>query len=128
MALFGGALNLDPPSDGNKKDLKAEEAANLLLAFSSPDTLHPVNGLGMGMGIGGMGGMGGGTGLTPKMVPVLGGAGVKRERRGTLESEEFDFVLDGGVREQLGKATGSGQGGPGRNGVIGKTARDILKM
>lgn len=116
IPLFGGALNLDQ-SDMPKKDLKAEEAANLLLAFSSPDTLHPVNGLGMGMG----------TGLTPKMVPVNGGlVGGKRERRGTLESDEFDFVLDGGVRDSMGRTASAG--GPGRNGVVGKTARDILKM
>ena len=113
ISLFGGALNLDNSQMGhnekNGKDMRPEEAANLLLAFSSPDVLRPVAGLQM----------------TPKMIPVEAGAGVmavgmKRERRGTLDSEEF--VLDGGL------ISGFGKGGGVRNGVIGKTARDILKM
>ena len=94
MTLFGGALNLDHKD----KDLKAEEAANVLLAFSSPDTLKPMTGLN----------------LTPKMIP----SGGSRERRLTLESE--DFVLDGGLRQ-------AGRVGA-RSGVTGKTARDILRM
>jgi len=124
ISLFGGALNLDaghaPGAMGDKgKDMRPEEAANLLLAFSSPDVLRPVTGLQM----------------TPKMIPVEAadntgsggmagmagmGIGMKRERRGTLDSEEF--VLDGGL------VSGGGKSGVGRNGIIGKTARDILKM
>jgi hypothetical protein len=112
MSLFGGALNLDNVDRQDKTNMRPEEAANLLLAFSSPDTLRPVSGMG--------------TGLTPKMVSVegVGVDGSKRERRGTLETE--DFVLDGGRR---GISTGdSGAIGGGRNGLVGKTARDILKM
>lgn len=80
-----------------------EEAANLLLAFSSPDTLRP-------------------SGSTPKMVPVVVGSG-GRERRSALESE--DFVLDGGVVREggAGKEIGSSKGM-----MVGKTARDILRM
>ncbi|KAK8850322.1 hypothetical protein IAR55_004239 [Kwoniella newhampshirensis] len=81
------------------KDMAPEEAANLLLAFSSPDTLRPQH-------------------------FVVS----QRERRSTLDSEEFS--LDGG---------GSGEGGggvkalrpetkTGNGGKIGKSARDILKM
>jgi len=109
ISLFGGALNLDNNQPDKGKDMRPEEAANLLLAFSSPDVLRPVAGLQM----------------TPKMIPVendlaVGAATAKRrERRGTLDSE--DFVLDGGL------VCGGGKGGA-RNGVIGKTARDILKM
>lgn len=120
MSLFGGALNLDhsnpnisptqsfhpkhpsPPEMPPSRDIPAEEAANLLLAFSSPDTLR---------------------GATPKIRP----AGVK-ERRSTLESEEF--VLDGGVARESargrkdGKEIETGRG----TGMVGKTARDILRM
>lgn len=106
ISLFGGALNLDAShglGTGGKDIKAAEEAANVLLAFSSPDTLKPIVGAGLGM--------------TPKMIPALPG-GV-RERRLTLESEEF--VLDGGVAEERRSH------GP-RSGVVGKTARDILKM
>ena len=107
ISLFGGALETSERQD--KANMRPEEAANLLLAFSSPDTLHPVNGMG--------------SGLTPKMVPIEGISldGPKRERRGTLETE--DFVLDGGRRGIL-----AGSSVVGRNGLVGKTARDILKM
>ena len=53
------AFRLDVTPD-KVKDMRPEEAASLLLAFSSPDTLRPVSGAT-------------GTGLTPKMVPVYGG-------------------------------------------------------
>lgn len=108
MSLFGGAINLDGIDRQDKaKDMRPEEAASLLLAFSSPDTLRPVNGMG--------------TGLTPKMVPVGQAQAGQRERRLTLDSE--DFVLDGGTR-----TASTGVVGGQRNTVIGKTARDILKM
>ena len=59
-----------------------EEAANLLLAFSSPDTLHP-------------------SGSTPKTMAVIG-----RERRSMSEAEEF--VLDGGLVKEDYKSRGKG--------------------
>jgi hypothetical protein len=110
MSLFGGALNLDQPvggkdGNGNAKQpdpsMAAEEAANLLLAFSSPDAMRPVN---FGN-------------VTPMMAAVT-----CRERRSTLESEEF--TLDDGV-------VGQGASGGVREDVrmvTGKTASDILKM
>ncbi len=124
ISLFGGALNLDhqttspsqslgfglgpipkdlSPHSEKQRDMPPEEAANLLLAFSSPDTLRP-------------------SGSTPKMVPVVVGSG-GRERRSALESE--DFVLDGGVVREggAGKEIGSSKGM-----MVGKTARDILRM
>ncbi|WVR08397.1 hypothetical protein IAU60_005452 [Kwoniella sp. DSM 27419] len=121
MSLFGGVISLDPtspvdpyrPGGGyftgypskqpspphlalpptkpiSAKDMPPEEAANLLLAFSSPDTLRPQLG-----------------------VPERPGGG--RMRRLTLDSDEF--VLD------------AGDGGGARGAeVVGKSARDILRM
>lgn len=95
-------MNLDNNGilkESSKEGMKAEEeAANVLLAFSSPDTLKPS------------------VPNMPGLIPRMNGS--MRERRLTLDSEEF--VLDGGVRE------GSRNGA--RSGVVGKTARDILKM
>ncbi|WVF68097.1 hypothetical protein IAT40_002860 [Kwoniella sp. CBS 6097] len=52
------------------KDMPPEEAANLLLAFSSPDTLGPQ---------------------------VNSGSLTTRGRRSTLDSEDFEFSLDSGA-------------------------------
>lgn len=87
ISLFGGALNLD---SSHKGSMQAEEAANVLLAFSSPDVMRPS------------------MGLTPKMVPVG-------------ERLDDEFVLDGGVAVRSVKVA------PGES-VVGKTARDILRM
>lgn len=135
FSLFGGAL--DTPLDGPTKqhpsppdltmpaphhsrdraDLAPEEAANLLLAFSSPDTLRPAK-----------------TGSTPLMsalsMPVSASQSQGRERRLTLESEEF--TLDGGVANYKHSSYSNGHHSH-RNGPVpprtqGKTARDILRM
>ena len=103
ISLFGGVLNLDmstspvrppenkhpsppemsmPPPSTEKRNMAPEEAANLLLAFSSPDTLRP-------------------SGATPRTMPVIG-----RERRSMFESEEF--VLDGGFVRENCKTGGNG--------------------
>ena len=103
ISLFGGVLNLDmttspvrpperkqrsppemsmPPPRTEKRNMAPEEAANLLLAFSSPDTLHP-------------------SGSTPKTMAVIG-----RERRSMSEAEEF--VLDGGLVKEDYKSRGKG--------------------
>ena len=124
ISLFGGALNLDhsPPIDKSRtvrvvssKDVQAEEAANVLLAFSSPDTMRPI---GMGGGGGSVGGM------TPKMIPISGGvAGPgKRERRETLESEPFMLDEDTKVDTKRIKVDG------GVTGLLGKTASEILRL
>ncbi|ORX41238.1 hypothetical protein BD324DRAFT_606846 [Kockovaella imperatae] len=110
MSLFGGALNLDTPGEKslNAKGMGAEEAANVLLAFSSPDTLRPTS-----------------VGMTPLMTPLLSDSG--RARRSTLDGEEF--VLDGGLikspetKKMLSPAHNAQQGQK-----VGKTARDILRM
>ncbi|ODO00539.1 hypothetical protein L198_02858 [Cryptococcus wingfieldii CBS 7118] len=107
--------NLSPPK--GTSDMPAEEAANLLLTFSSPDTLRPVVDPQMPQVQGG--GVGGG--------PLDGGRG----RRNTVD----DFSLDacgggGGVMGQTVKALGAGAVKAGRQGgeVVGKSVRDILKL
>jgi hypothetical protein len=127
FSLFGGAISFDsnpspevsmalgrqgppdlsmPPPRGKeaKRVPSPEEAANLLLAFSSPDTLRPVSG---------------GT-------PIFAPSG--NRRRGTLESEEF--MLDGSTPpEGQSRQHGHGHGhGHWPKTVMGKTARDILRM
>ena len=121
MSLFGGALNLDlttspsqsfdaqnrSPHSADKRDMPAEEAANLLLAFSSPDTLRP-------------------SGTTSKLAAATGGRGT--ERRSTLDSE--DFSLDGGLVRDNGEGRANEREGGKASGlgIMGKTARDILRM
>jgi hypothetical protein len=131
FSLFGGAISLDstaspevsmamssatgsgrhqgppdlsmPPPKGSKRVPSPEEAANLLLAFSSPDTLRPVSG---------------GT-------PIFAPSG----RKGTLESE--DFMLDGATDGQAHhhtQATKSHGHSNWQKTMVGKTARDILRM
>lgn len=109
MSLFGGALTFDTPHEGKNHSpcdqsnpaVPAEEAANLLLAFSSPDTMHPIGGM-------------------PLMAAVGNGANGGRERRSTLESDEF--TLDGGGKSARLEMRAGG------TVVVGKTASDILKM
>lgn len=106
------SLNRDGP-DAMGRGLNAEEAANLLLAFSSPDTLRPQGYPDM-----------------TRMVPVEGG-GVGyvdgRPRRGTLENEEFTLDAEGGagMTRETGKRVTSGYPS---TGMVGKTAKDILRM
>jgi hypothetical protein len=99
-------LSMPPPKGNEKRIPSPEEAANLLLAFSSPDTLRPVHG------------------GTPVFAPALGG------RRATLDSD--DFMLDGnGVGRGGGAARGHGHGhghGQWSRGMVGKTAKDFLRM
>lgn len=122
ISLFGGALDssaspyegptsgkqpsppdlvMPPPSSANGRDMAPEEAANLLLAISSPDTLHPTR-----------------TGTTPLMSAVSG-------RSRALESE--DFTLDGGVATATHRTTVKIEHGQ-KYRPQGKTARDILRM
>ena len=103
MSLFGGALNLDGPDRQLPKGMGAEEAANVLLAFSSPDTLRPTS-----------------VGMTPLMTPMMDG----RPRRSTLDGE--DFVLDGGVRSHDSRRNYPSHEMDQQR--VGKTARDILRM
>lgn len=125
MALFGGALTLDKDilasspadalvahnpagmggqgKDGRTLSKEQEDAANVLLAFSSPDVMRPVGY------------------MTPIVVPAESGG--RMDRRGTLDSEEF--VLDGGVISR--SEGGARKGGP-PGEIRGKTARDILRM
>ena len=129
FSLFGGAISFDNPSPEvnmakpqtgppeismpppkEKRMPSPEEAANLLLAFSSPDTLRPVHG------------------GTPVFAPSVGG------RRG-LDGD--DFMLDGNGN---GHGHGHGRGGaigprghahgpgPWPRGMVGKTAKDFLRM
>lgn len=126
FSLFGGAISLDTPTSpevkkspsdhegtakiapGEKKgDMRAEEAANLLLAFSSPDVMRPTGGLGLAM-----------------TTTSNGFSGKEeRQRRMTLETE--DFTLDGGTAKVTkGYDAFLGQ----TEGMVGKTARDILRM
>ncbi|KAK6906805.1 hypothetical protein I203_100792 [Kwoniella mangroviensis CBS 8507] len=141
MSLFGGVFNLDLPSPADSlsqrtmryspptltlpptntreklKDMPPEEAANLLLAFSSPDTLRPqVHG-----------------------VPV---GEEKRERRMTLDND--DFKLDSSNSPpQASIRIPNPQPATGvhkvksdykdaddytQSGLKGKSAMDILKM
>ena len=118
MSLFGGALNLDlPTSDkvngairgGGEKGMEVEEAASVLLAFSSPETMQPIS-----------------SGFTPMMTPIVHGL-EGRARRSTLDGE--DFVLDGGVfRSTEGRKATVSTTGSNETQRIGKTARDILRM
>ncbi|WWC98759.1 hypothetical protein V866_005652 [Kwoniella sp. B9012] len=141
MSLFGGVLNLDLPSPADSlshramryspptltlpptntreklKDMPPEEAANLLLAFSSPDTLRPqVHGIPVGE--------------------------EKRERRVTLDND--DFKLDSSNSPpQTTTRIPNPQPASGvhkvksdykdtddytQSGLKGKSAMDILKM
>ncbi|TXT11083.1 hypothetical protein VHUM_01834 [Vanrija humicola] len=109
ISLFGGALDssasplvMPPPSSANGRDMAPEEAANLLLAISSPDTLHPTR-----------------TGTTPLMSAVSG-------RSRALESE--DFTLDGGVASVTHARTKIKVEHGQKYRPQGKTARDILRM
>ncbi|WWD20505.1 hypothetical protein CI109_104981 [Kwoniella shandongensis] len=95
-----------PISSTKKDDMAAEEAANLLLAFSSPDTLRPQQ-------------------------VVVG----QRERRLTLDGEDFtlDGGVMGGRRGSDDRANRSSsvetKSMSGGNGLkVGKSARDILRM
>lgn len=102
-----GPLKPSPPEtrrplEGERRDMGAEEAASLLLAISSPDTLRPT----------------GSTGNTPLMSAV---AHRGLERRLTLDAEEF--TLDGGVARSAEHVRVHG-----RVQTQGKTARDILRM
>jgi hypothetical protein len=131
FSLFGGAISLDNPSPEismakhqagppeismpppkEKRMPSPEEAANLLLAFSSPDTLRPVHG------------------GTPVFAPAAVGG-----RRGTLDGD--DFMLDGngnghgrtGGQVGNGVARGHVHGhGQWPRGIVGKTAKDFLRM
>ncbi|KLT40263.1 hypothetical protein CC85DRAFT_304309 [Cutaneotrichosporon oleaginosum] len=104
IALFDGALpspltgprRLSPPE--KRGEMNTEDAAHVLLAISSPDTLRPTAS----------------SGNTPLMNVHRG-----LERRLTLEAEEF--MLDGGVAR-------SGDMRIARHHTQGKTARDILRM
>lgn len=97
-------LSMPPPKStregGGKAVPSSEEAANLLLAFSSPDTLRPVSG------------------GTPVFAP-------HGHRRGTLDAE--DFSLDGGHASGPTGRRRESQSQWGRP-IAGKTARDILRM
>jgi hypothetical protein len=70
------------------------------LAFSSPDVLRPVHG------------------GTPVFAPANG-------RRGTLDADEFS--LDG-RGDHSRPSHGNGQSQWARGGLVGKTARDFLRM
>jgi hypothetical protein len=125
FSLFGGAIPFDPnspevsmgmnrpppelsmpPPKGSEKEKRIpspEEAANLLLAFSSPDTLRPVHG------------------GTPVFAPAVAG------RRATLDSD--DFMLDGVGIGRGGAQVARGHGhGQWSRGMVGKTAKDFLRM
>ena len=129
FSLFGGAIALDTPTspevkkshspsdhegtakaasgEQKKGDMRAEEAANLLLAFSSPDVMRPTGGLGLG--------------VTTTANGVSGKD--EKQRRMTLDNE--DFMLDGGTAKvSKGYEAFIGQA----EGMVGKTARDILRM
>lgn len=118
IPLFGGALNLDStpvlPSSNMKKEadpnMPAEEAANLLLAFSSPDTLRPITGPGQGFS------------MIQRETSLEG-----RKRSEGSGSDEWS--LDGPAPERFSVKLGSIQGiGATGARVVGKTARDILMM
>ncbi|KAK4687916.1 hypothetical protein P7C73_g2211, partial [Tremellales sp. Uapishka_1] len=115
LGLFSGQINFSPnfsttaarkpsPPDMDlppaaKDKMGEEEAANLLLAFSSPDIMRPSH-VEVEMGIG-------------------------RSRRGTLEND--GFVLDTATASgdsQRARAVYNGSG----QRVVGKTASDILRM
>ena len=106
MSFSGGAPNLDAPGEkqaNNGKGMGAEEAANVLLAFSSPDSMRPTN-----------------VGITPNMTPIVGEGG--RPRRLTLDGEEF--VLDNGVSSQDPRRAAPNLYGD-QTQRVGKAARDI---
>jgi hypothetical protein len=124
MSLFGGALDTPNSLDGERKpspptfsmpppssragDLGAEEAANLLLAFSSPETLRPSK-----------------TGSTPIMSALSMPPG---QRRGGLDDE---FSLDGGHAKGPAYNSSHNHSREGQGAFKprqGKTARDILRM
>lgn len=118
IPLFGGALNLEatpamPATDAKREtdpNMQAEEAANLLLAFSSPDTLRPLTGPGQGFS------------TIQSQTSVEG-----RKRSEGSGSEEWS--LDGPAPERvsvnLGTVASMSLMGA---SVVGKTARDILMM
>ncbi|WVW81030.1 hypothetical protein I302_103021 [Kwoniella bestiolae CBS 10118] len=147
MSLFGGVLNLDLPSPADSlsqrvvrqspptltlpptntreklKDMPPEEAANLLLAFSSPDTLRPQ------------------TQAQIYNAHCAAGGGEKRQRRLTLDND--DFKLDDSdspphtsersdnadTIEKVGRTDGlSEENEEGGKALKGKSAMDILKM
>ena len=118
MSLFGGALNLDPPAKPEDTDNMpvtvdkgVEEAANVLLAFSSPDTMRPVGGNGPGNGNGN------------GKFHNGDGNGNPTRRRNTLDTD--DFVLDSA---ETAPPTIAGRGRGDVEMHVGKTARDILQM
>jgi len=127
ISLFGGALDtpstldssdaanrkqpsppdlaMPPPGHPHRGPLAAEEAANLLLAFSSPETLRPSK-----------------TGSTPLMSALAMPPGQRRN----LDSE--DFTLDGGTAKSSTAYPQQHQNSSGFTPRQGKTARDILRM
>lgn len=104
IALFDGALTSPltgphkPSPPEKRSEMNPEDAAHVLLAISSPDTLRPTAS----------------TGSTPLMSVHRG-----LERRLTLDAEEF--TLDGGVARSADLRVA-------RHHTQGKTARDILRM
>lgn len=100
----------------NEKDINVEEAAELLLAFSSPDVMRPV-----GLGVGG---------VMPRGEGERGDCeGTERRQTTSLGSEGSEaFLLDGGhgiTGEDPVRFEGRRDG---LEKIISKTARDILRM
>jgi hypothetical protein len=99
-------LSMPPPKGRDEKRIPSpEEAANLLLAFSSPDTLRPVHG------------------GTPVFAPTVAG------RRATLDSDDFMLDSESGSSSARGGHVARGNGhGQWSRGMVGKTAKDFLRM
>ncbi|OCF41276.1 hypothetical protein I317_04934 [Kwoniella heveanensis CBS 569] len=100
-SIVGGA-NESVNRETASKDMPAEEAANLLLAFSSPDTLGPQ--------------IFSSSNNSSTATSISGSLTMTRGRRSTLDSDDFEFSLDSGVN------------GLKNEDMVGKSAREILRM
>ncbi|WVQ79472.1 hypothetical protein IAT38_001571 [Cryptococcus sp. DSM 104549] len=102
------------PNSKANADMAPEEAANLLLAFSSPDTLRPQS--------------------ESMMAAMQAQQTAGRGRRMTLETEEFS--LDGGGAAREGEGNGAAWSAGEREGgrateqrpIVGKSVKDILRL
>ncbi|WWC92144.1 uncharacterized protein L201_007098 [Kwoniella dendrophila CBS 6074] len=117
-------LSLPPSNTKEKlKDMPPEEAANLLLAFSSPDVMRPQTHIPI---------------ITTNTTTTTNHHVNRRERRMTLDSDDFKLDSttpsdghsshDDSTIHQRSDEKSRAWADPGEKGLRGKSAMDFLKM